>query len=58
LAHISEGAKKQKRQEGYWLSKENRQKFLLSFAENMGFDPNVVDNWHNTASRLRANEVR
>jgi len=30
---------------GYWSDKENRKKFLLEFAEKMGFDPMIAENW-------------
>ena len=40
--------------EGYWDNVEHRQKFLLGFAEMAGFDPMLVNNWHNKLSRLRA----
>ena len=40
--------------EGYWDNVEHRQKFLLGFADMAGFDPMLVNNWHNKLSRLRA----
>lgn len=30
---------------GYWSKAENRKKFLVEFAKEKGFDPEVADNW-------------
>ena len=38
---------------GYWNDKENRKRFLLDFAEKMGFDPKVKDNWRGISAHLQ-----
>jgi hypothetical protein len=39
--------KSKKKQRGYWMSIENRRKFFIEFAQEMGFDPFVPENWNN-----------
>ena len=42
---------------GYWGSPDNRKEFLLDFANKMGFDPMVSDNWRNQRYNLLAHGV-
>ena len=42
---------------GYWRHIENRRKFLREFADKMGFDPTVPENWRKQSGRLKANGV-
>lgn len=36
---------------------ENRRRFLLEFAEKIGFDPKVPENWRDQAVNIRAHQV-
>jgi len=47
-----------KHKHGFWAKKENRKQFLLEFAEKMGFDPKVAENWRNQRAHINANNVR
>jgi len=43
---------------GFWAKREIRRKFLIAFAEKMGFDPTVPSNWIQRKYQLQANRVR
>jgi len=42
---------------GHWNEIENRRRFLLEFAERVGFDPMVKANWIGKTPLLQANKV-
>jgi len=42
---------------GYWRNLEHRKKFLLEFANKMGFDPMIADNWQHQRYNLPAHGV-
>ena len=46
-APLRQFGKKRKRPNGFWASAENRRKVFCEFAEEMGFDPLLPENWNN-----------
>ena len=47
-----------KRGQGYWRSIENRKKFFIDYAKQMGFDPNNPWNWQRvTKAHIVASKV-
>ena len=42
---------------GYWDERENRKKFLLSFAEEVGFNPQIRANWKGTTPKIQSKKV-
>ena len=48
-----------KRGQGYWRSIENRKKFFIDYAKQMGFDPNNPWNWQRvTKAHIIAKRVK
>ena len=50
--------KKRKKMKGHWADLQNRKRFLLAFADKIGFDPVVANNWKRQRQNLLKNEVR
>lgn len=48
----------ERKKAGYWEDREVRREFLFAFAEKMGFDPLVKDNWKGMKYKLHANKVQ
>jgi len=42
---------------GYWSNVTNQREFLLAFAQNMGFDPMVIENWRSQTLNIKAHGV-
>jgi len=44
---------------GYWREREHQRQYLIEFAESMGFDPLVPENWKNiTKTMICSRKVR
>ena len=44
-------------QDGRWGNIENRRQFLFAFAEKMGFDPTIRENWKGMGPKVRNHKV-
>ena len=54
----AEPTKRPTTKKGHWHNIANRRKYLLEFAEKMGFDPMQSDNWNPiTATQVKSTMV-
>ena len=54
----SQKGKENQKPKGYWLSLDNRRKFFLQFAKDMGFPADSIDKWKQvTNAQILAKEV-
>ena len=49
-SHTKEGIER----ESYWEDRQNRKRFLTALSSKLGFDPLVIENWHEKTTQLRA----
>jgi len=58
IAIPSQKGKENQKPKGYWLSLDNRRKFFLQFAKDMGFPAESIDKWKQvTNAQILAKEV-